>query len=73
MILTVGAGVAAIIAGTALARWARRRWIVVTVQGYSGAHAARRSAAHRETVAGLPPPGLGYARSDIVVFLLTEQ
>ncbi|WNG35526.1 S26 family signal peptidase [Archangium minus] len=74
MSLALGVGLGALVAGAALVRWARSRWIVVTVQGYSMEPTLRdgqRLIARRLSGSGAGAPG--YVRSDIVVFLLPRS
>jgi signal peptidase I len=57
------------LAGLALALWARRQWMVVTVEGNSMAPTLR----HGQRVIARRLRGTGYARSDIIVFLLPPE
>ncbi|WP_171817761.1 S26 family signal peptidase [Pyxidicoccus fallax] len=74
MSLVLGVGLGALVAGAALVLWTRRRWLVVTVQGYSMEPTLRdgqRLIARRRSGADAGAPG--YGRSDIVVFLLPSS
>jgi signal peptidase I len=67
MLTALGVGAALLVAGAGVAAWARRRWIVVAVQGNSMSptlHDGQRIVARR-----LDHPN-GHARSDVVVFLM---
>ncbi|WP_223645353.1 S26 family signal peptidase [Corallococcus sp. EGB] len=65
MLMAMGLGAALLVAGAGVASWARRRWMVVAVQGNSMSptlHDGQRLVARRLDRSN------GHARSDIVVF-----
>ncbi|NBC39619.1 S26 family signal peptidase [Corallococcus exiguus] len=67
MLTAMSLGAALLVAGAGGAAWARRRWIVVAVQGNSMSptlHDGQRLVARRLDRSN------GYARSDVVVFLM---
>lgn len=69
MSLVLWTAVGLLATGGALAAWARRRWLVVTVEGNSMSptlHHGQRLIARRLR-------GEGFARSDIIVFLLPPE
>jgi signal peptidase I len=71
MSLAIWMGVGALVAAAVLVRWARRQWLLVTVQGHSmepTLHDGQRLIARR--LRGSRDQDAGYARSDVVVFLL---
>ena len=67
MNLALGMGAGVLLAGGALLLWARHRWLVVTVAGNSMEPTLRDG---QRLIARRLRGQTGYARSDIVVFLL---
>lgn len=70
MNLVLGLGAGVLLAGGALLLWARRRWLVVTVAGNSMEPTLRDG---QRLIARRLRGQMGYARSDIVVFLLPAR
>ncbi|RKG48668.1 S26 family signal peptidase [Corallococcus sp. AB011P] len=70
MLAAVGVGAGLLLAGAALAAWARRRWLVVTVRGNSMAPTLRDG---QQLLARRRVGDSGYARSDVIVFLLPAE
>lgn len=70
MKLAMGLVAFVLVAGAVLARWARRRWVVVTVTGNS--MAPTLADGQRLFARRLRGPA-GVARSDIIVFLLPAE
>jgi signal peptidase I len=60
---------AVLLAGAGGVVWARRQWMVVTVEGNSMSPTLH----HGQRVLARRLRGSGYARSDIIVFLLTRE
>ncbi|RYZ40023.1 MAG: S26 family signal peptidase [Myxococcaceae bacterium] len=67
MLTAMSVGAALLVVGALFASWARSRWIVVAVQGNSMSPTLRDG--QRIVVRRLDRPD-GYARSDVVVFLM---